>query len=571
MEQPVRRLRSCRAAWVVALGCTLACSTREPESPGDRFTADSVPASPRAADPPPDPGLGGEEPDAIASCYALDASCRAGGCPTLPSCCTLNTACCEPIADASIPPLVDFAGCAGTIESCGLESLRGFGSAQVREGRLAPDGMMADSGVVIGSPVDLRVHRVTVTAKLESTACRGTCVEAAGFGFAHAPLDGPLVRPVAALLASSDRRSVSLLVGDRIVASWPMTSDSETWSLAFEPSGRVLVDGPATAARFDGMPVARASLVAYGRNDALRETGARIDDIETAVELCDVPSAWNARETIALAPTAVDSPSVFGEVIAWADRGSIYAADLDGTVWNQGDPILVGTQFHDEGGVSDPEIVFRAGEWNLFYTATSHNGIRSIGRAVASVPGPFVPDGSPVLQAAAARDEEGLDMPTVAEVFDGRWVLIARVRSPENRTSLESFVSTDGKTFVRLGGALPATTTRSAGGPSLAFDAHEVADPSLVIVNGAYHLFFAGRRGTRSSIGLLLSDDLRFWRAIDGAVLEPDGAIDRVGVRAPDAMVDASGVVHLYYVGDDGHGRLLRRTSRIAPTHMGGP
>jgi predicted GH43/DUF377 family glycosyl hydrolase len=471
-----------------------------------------------------------------------------------------------------IPGLVDFTACDGPVESCELD-LRAFGSVRVQAGMLAPDGLSADSGVVIGAPIDLRVHRVTVSAVLETTACEGPCIEAAGFGFATEHVGASLMRPVAALLASSDRRSVSFVSGDRIVASWPMASISERWTLALDPAGRARVFGPGVDQAFETIPQDGASLVAYGRNDPARpESGARIGRIETTVALCDVPNARDARETVAIAPTTIESPTIAressGDVIAWASHGAIYAADSDGTMWNQGRPVLSGANFHDEGGVADPELVLKDGAWNLFYTAISHNGLRSIGHAVAAeVRGPFLADPTPVVTPDGTLAEEALEMPTVAQVFDGRWVLVARVRS-EARTALSAFVSPDGKVFTRMEGSLATSTERSAGEASFAFDAHEVADPSLVVVNGAYHLFYAGRRGTRSSIGLMLSDDLRFWRPIEDAVLEPD-AVDRIAVRAPDAVVDDEGVVHLYFIGDDGRSSRLRRTSRIAPTHMG--
>lgn len=573
MEQPLRPLTLGPAA-LAAGTLLLACSTSGASSEDPRFTADSVPASRRAADPPPadpSPGIGPDDADEVKSCYSESTTCSSLECSTLPSCCTLNTACCAPVAVSPIPALVDFTACDGTVESCELD-LRAFGSVRVQAGMLAPDGMSADSGVVIGSPIDLRVHRVTVSATLETTACDGPCIEAAGFGFATEHVGGPLMRPIAALLASSDRRSVSFVSGDRIVASWPMTSSSERWTLALDPAGRARVFGPGIDQAFQTMPQDGASLVAYGRNDPARpESGARIGAIETSVALCDVPNAWDARETVAIAPTTIESPSIVresaGDVIVWASRGEIFAADSDGTMWNQGRPVLTGANFHDEGGVADPELVLKDGEWNLFYTAISHNGLRSIGRAVAPVRGPFVADTTPVVTPDGSLAEEALEMPTVAQVFDGRWVLVARVRS-EARTALSAFVSPDGKLFTRMEGSLATSTERAAGDASFAFDAHEIADPSLVIVNGAYHLFYAGRRGTRSSIGLMLSDDLRFWRPIEDAVLEPD-AVDRIAVRAPDAVVGEDGVVHLYFIGDDGRSLRLRRTSRIAPTHMG--
>jgi hypothetical protein len=105
---------------------------------------------------------------------------------------------------------------------------------------------------------------------------------------------------------------------------------------------------------------------------------------------------------------------------------------------------------------------------------------------------------------------------------------------------------------------------RSRDGRGIAFDVDEVAAPALVAYRGLLRLYYAGRRGTRWAIGLMVSEDgIHWWPANGGApILTGSGAamaFDALSVSDPDpVVVDPNPDVHgdeelrLYYTGSDG-------------------
>jgi len=74
----------------------------------------------------------------------------------------------------------------------------------------------------------------------------------------------------------------------------------------------------------------------------------------------------------------------------------------------------------------------------------------------------------------------------------------------------------------------------------------------MITADGLFRLYYAGRRGTRWSVGLLVSPDLETWFPV-GAVLSPDEeGLDAIAVRGPGPFVAADGRVGLYYRASDG-------------------
>ena len=149
--------------------------------------------------------------------------------------------------------------------------------------------------------------------------------------------------------------------------------------------------------------------------------------------------------------------------------------------------------------------------------------------------------------------------------------MVARVTDPEGGQQLAVYTSDDGTswTFWDMGHLGPIT--RRGDVSASGFDADEIAHPSLIVHDGAWQLYYAGRRGTRWGVGLLLSDELLRWRWYAGGrpVLEGDGnGFDRVGVGAPDA-VSVGATVELYYEGTDGTRTRLGRAVRQA-AQLGG-
>jgi predicted GH43/DUF377 family glycosyl hydrolase len=383
------------------------------------------------------------------------------------------------------------------------------------------------------------------------------------------------VRPIASLRLSGSRAELSFVIGDEVVQRFELPEGGrQVWALVMRP------DGTAEAIR-DGGAVARspvaslgpARVVVYGRNRnpmASSPLGARITNLSVSASLCDMPTAWSARGELSLRGTAgsfdvddAEGPSVAYDdeetlFLAYASDGEIFVGRRSGVspteveVANGPDvPALRPTHDFEMGGLSDPELVWNDGAWVLFYTATDASGRRRIGQATSDDGVTFTAIGTPVLEPDGTVEE--LESPTVVIHFSGTWLMIARATDDAGRTFLAPFHSgNQGLDWNKI----PADSLDAVMGATGRFDADEVASPSLIEHNGAWQLYYAGRRGTRWSIGLVLSDDLLYWRrANDGrpVLSRSSNGFDRLGVTGPDAHArDSIDEVELFYVGTDG-------------------
>jgi hypothetical protein len=93
----------------------------------------------------------------------------------------------------------------------------------------------------------------------------------------------------------------------------------------------------------------------------------------------------------------------------------------------------------------------------------------------------------------------------------------------------------------------------------------EVTEPSLVIHNSAYQLYYARRSGTRWSVELLVSDELLIWRSMGGVLGGSSEAFDSLGARSPD-VISGPDRLDIVYAGQDGVAFQLGTASRTAPS-----
>jgi len=534
--------------------------------------------------------------DGLGNCEDLLVSCG-----PVRSCCVGDARCCMGLDVPPVPSL-SFTGCTGDVLACvGRSDVTRFGPAgpwvvsDVTAGTwLQPGGDASyDGGLVVGSPVDLRSHRVRLqTTFAPPDGCAADCLESVGIALTTQTGLGSasIVRPHVGLLYSGTRHLVSLVIADDVVDSWPLTTE-RAWTLEVAPDGAVTVTGssdgdPVTAAHAF-MPVPGAQLVIYGRNANRSGTGTRgasIDGISVTTTLCDMPSAWTRRDPLTLhdrttatdhnsprvaAPSIADGTDSMGLPVTGLAFADVYGDHSVILVAGRSDPdtrfVLTTTPAnpavspgrpHDMGGVGDPELVADAtgSGWRLYYTATSTTGVRTIGLATATtLAGPWTAEAIPVISpdgTAAA----GYEMPTVAEAAMGVEVMVVRAITANGERELVPFVFRDSAWHRHNGGQLPTLTHRPSEDQLSGFDADEIADPSLIVHNGAFHLYYAGRRGTRWGIGLIASDEIVEWRsAADGPqVLAGDGSgFDRVGLAGPDA-VSRDTDIELVYQGSDG-------------------
>lgn len=83
------------------------------------------------------------------------------------------------------------------------------------------------------------------------------------------------------------------------------------------------------------------------------------------------------------------------------------------------------------------------------------------------------------------------------------------------------------------------------------FDRDGVSNPVVVKVGDVFHMYYAGHRGRKVSIGLATSDDGVSWTR-QGRILNAGSDWDRAGVEPASAQVLADGRVRLWFAGNDG-------------------
>jgi len=515
----------------------------------------------------------------MAECFTGE--CGGDGCDSVRSCCVGAGTCCAPVA-ASVLPTLDSSSCDdGPAGDC-FAGVTLFGSPtpSISGDGISPGGDGdGDSGFLTDATVDLTQHRVSVTAHFTpSGTCDARCFETAGVGVTtQSEVTGEL-RTLASLQYAAARDRLMLMVRDVVV--WfddapPMDTD---YVLDLQPTGEVSVRAALSGrALFTAhyRPDREAHLAIFGHslNPAGGESPTTIQIMHVAVDLCDVPTGWRNRQQV-----LVDGGPVFGEsaslttgadrALAYEQGGEIYIAL--GTVVpheftsvalpaTSVSPATVASLVSGTATVSDPELVRRGEGWRLFFTLRD-NGVPSIGRQDFSLD---FETAEPPQVAVRSRTETlddmndvttGVSEPTVFEHESGEQVLVVRGEDPAG-TWLEIYRSDTAApdTFNLFDlPALKALTGRGDGSAA-GFDRDEVGHPALSIHNGAWHLHYSARRGTRTSIGLLVSDDLLDWRSpTGGAVLDADAANwQALGVSEADAT-GAGDTLEMVYSGLDG-------------------
>ena len=548
-----------------------------------------------------------------ASCYGESAGevlCDEGGCGALPSCCVGDGDCCAPVAAGPLPATLPLAVCAGggDVQTClaaaGVNTIS-FGSFRpwIDGDALHPGGSAADDGgLVLGDRVDLGSHRVAVAARFSrpGRTCGVGCIEGAALGFTEQmvePGGENHIRPLAGLLYSGSRNDVSLLVADEVVGRWPLSGDAERWRLTVRPTGRLTVDrgeGDELVAEAIVAPARSASLVLWGRSEngpGDGVLGARVHEVSVDTGLCDMPGAWGVRRPLALGAAGVPwQPMVGGLSVAWHDGSPWLCLEVGGDLYlaegaapttfdfaDAGVPEIPKPTAEDatrrwaQGGLEDPALVRLVDRWVVFFTAVGDDGVQSVGRAVwIDGEAGFALDASPVLS-PAAWGLLHLDQPAVAVHSSGELALVARATDAEGE-SLFVFRDHRVDSWTRLESSDLPTLTSRVNAPLSAFDADQIARPSLFVHDGAWQLAYAGRRGTRWSIGLMVSDDLLHWRRMGAMLSRGQQSWNRVGVSAPAILSrPALDRVELYHLGTDGARRTPGFTARDAGDLYGAP
>jgi hypothetical protein len=491
--------------------------------------------------------------------------CSLATCATLGSCCIGDGACGTPVT-AEVIDALPIGDCALGDDAADCFTGRGLATAAfgtppivTAGGISAAEGAVdEDGGIVLGS-IDLATHSARVELAFHpATECALGCVDAIGVAIYR---DAASTAPLVALVYSAQRARVGLFVGGVEVQSHELGAPSDTWALHVLAPGTVRVDRNGAA----GVPVAvvlprRAVLAIAGRAAGTSSGRAAIASIATEVLLTDNPSAWDAPAPLLLNEgatewsDALEAPSIAsdgsGTSIAFSSAGSIYLARATGAgVLSVASDALIGENDLGDrawarGGRSDPELVIGETGPEIYFAARDGESEQtSIGHARIEGERALV-DAEPVLH-PAALDAYGLEAPTVAIHPAGDRVMIARVRWDPARAELLAFVQRSGGVFMPVGGNLGALTA-SAGRARLAFAADELGDPTLVLHDRVWKLFVGGRRGTRWTVGLFVSDDLEHWRWYGEVFGGARGSNDRLGVRSADVAPTATGLEMIY-------------------------
>lgn len=581
-------------------GCALAAGRSDLDDAGSAADA----ASTDAAGPPPpaDGGLPGvTDPEYshgrtdVAACFdgadnnfdseadCDDASCLAG----VSACCVGRgrAECCRATDEVSFA----FEACtAGDLVVC-HPGVLAFGESVPRldsevDGEplsLITRGQEADGGALIGEPIDLRASAVRLTARIAAgpSSCAG-CLDAIGFGLIDPDLSlAGTITPAIAVMISRTRGEASLVLSGQVLARWRVEDDLQhTYAIAVDPEGNLLVtmDGGLRVQSANVMLQGVARAVVYGRapnRGPESPPSARLFSLTIARRACDMPSVVERDGA-----TSVPAPEAPGEwaggltdirgpdVIRYSDglgSQTRMALEIDRQIFlarpGAGGFTLSSTLDRPalstvpaewaEGGASDPALRFERDRLILYFTAWTDLGVGRIAKV------------------EAAAGEEVFDGTRAAVVLEpsGPYVSFAQpsfLETPAGTRLLASARLDTGETAIVL--LAPDTSMAPQeqwrvvdelhrnGSAFGDFDRDEVASPAVVEAAGSHRVYFAGRRGTRWAIGMLVSPEGTNWRSLEGPVMTGTGrGFDALGVLDPEPVI-LGGELRVYFAGTDG-------------------
>ncbi len=510
------------------------------------------------------------------------ADCADSDCASNAVCCVGSGAdgCCDPIGTTIELPLAcadqDASACFASDPSLSV-----FGEVLpvIESGALVPQGGRVDGGVVIGDAIDPRGVDITLTATIDTPANRCTdCADAAGIGLLdRLPAPGEQAIVLFGVVATGSRAEITVIVADEVVARTPLTPGSASYRLEMDVSGhgRVLV-GEAMIAELDSVPLPmslRAAVFGRTENRPADVSAVSVTQASVTLKPCDAPTAIVRRSTPVVpwsgstwTPREVRRPSVVTWVedtttkrlMAFAFEGAIYLAqrtaggEYRNASFDPGPPAFELPAELVEA--RDPWLVIEDARFHLYFVGVDESGATSVWRASGgSVWDTTFGTAEKVLD-PAAFEIASIAAPAVV-VGDPTWSMIARAGT-ERGPRLVRWISTDGVEWTLRGGSLDAATWRAPQPDDLfAFARDDLGAPALVTMldrqqRPVQRLYYAGRRGTRWSIGLMVSSDgdrfLPLGRVLDGGV-----GFDALGVADPAPVVE-DGSLLLYYAGTDG-------------------
>jgi hypothetical protein len=549
--------------------------------------ASAVDGASLGGDADPDPGLYAPETDCFD--FVDDdtdgvVDCADPGCGEQVVCCALGSeraGCCAPQVAASL----DLSDCAagGDIRTCAA-GVSTFGTAALSlradlAGCDAPsvlvpgDDASADTGVVLPGLLDPAVSRITVSMVVGGTATDG--VARVGVALVpDAPLNGRVVPLVGVVLSAGELRvvigEVELAIARVAEQACPTAVPVE---LVLDPSGAIEVRANGARIYTGAMPAAaRARLAVYGRHGA-GDPAAWVGGVSVRRDVCSVlaPERTTTPVLVGAAPGArigrVSIARRDGEALGRAaieiDGRILPATEIAGgiRVDDTENPLVVadvpraGADW--SAGASDPQLRWTGTGYQLLFAGRDADGTSnlfamSFSAGLGSPTTPAVILSMDEASALASAQFTAIDEPAYFERA-GAGYLIYRASTAEYselRLATLSITLADAlasETPPELSsrdasyaeGSLAGVLRRSGTGDG--FDRDEIgAARVLDLGDGVVRIFYAGRRGTRWSIGALVTTDLvNYDQAAEGApLLGPSGAgFDALGASSPELVV----------------------------------
>jgi hypothetical protein len=464
------------------------------------------------------------------------------------------------------------------------------GFPEITSGRLTLISSV-DSDTIVDFPtwsVTPRAERVVLRASISARTASALALDAAAFGLWPGNAS-TTVNPDVAVVVSATRQDVSLLVGSRIVSTQPLNPEVTSYALEVEATGRITLRAyrgetelPTEEQRIEmALPVGRSVPVIFGRVTNNEPGAASLTAFSVERFPCDIPAAIvrTGALTFEGTPTfdtrTVTDPSVVLQAdtthIAFSARpvgengartlflGRLVGSEIRGvravatlaTVTTDTATDLSGPSLHVNGSQLEMYFAYRAGEvWKLalLRDLLGTPALRAVNTPTGSYDEP-----TPLGDALLVR------------LRNGTQTRFVRMDAPTNDSGAFSAASVCGADASCESGDPSSSYVLQNSGDELAFDRDELGAPSVVQTPSTTRIFYAGRRGTRWSIGMLQSSGsgLYFRTSNEGeALLSGSGTgPDALSVSSPTAWIEA-GTLHLVYAGSDGVGWSLFHASQ---------